>query len=74
MTIKTLEYIHRLLVEENRKTDEVYRAARKLQHEYEESETASRELAKEQEVAADEYMRLHIAAENALEEFEAHEW
>ena len=42
MTIKTLEYIHKLLVEEERKTNEVYKGARKLQHEYEESETASK--------------------------------
>ena len=44
MTIKTLEYIHRLLIEEEAKTNEVYKAARKLQHEYEESETAGRDL------------------------------
>lgn len=74
MTIKTLEYIHRLLVEEEAKTNEVYKAARKLQHEYEESETADKSLAKEQEAAADEYMKIHIAAENALEEFESHGW
>ena len=75
MTIKTLEYIHRLLVEEEAKTNEVYKAARKLQHKYEESsETAVKSLAKEQEAAADEYMKIHIAAENALEEFESHEW
>lgn len=46
MTIKTLEYIHRLLVEEEAKTGEVYKAARKLQHEYEESETTGKDLAK----------------------------
>lgn len=74
MTIKTLEYIHRLLIEEEAKTNEVYKAARKLQHEYEESETADRDLTKKQEAAADEYMKIHIAAENALEEFESHEW
>mgnify|MGYP003181119107 FL=1 len=74
MTIKTLEYIHRLLVEEEAKTGEVYKAARKLQHEYEESETTGKDLAKKQEAAADEYMKIHIAAVNALEEFESHEW
>lgn len=74
MTIKTLEYIHRLLLEEEAKTNEVYKAARNLQHEYEESETASKSLVKGQEAAADEYMRTHIAALNALEEFESHEW
>ena len=78
MTIKTLEYIHRLLVEEEAKTGEVYRAARKLQHEYEESDIEDKDiikdLTKKQEAAADEYMKIHIAAENALEEFESHEW
>lgn len=74
MTIKTLEYIHRLLIEEKTKTNEVYKAARKLQHEYEESETADRSLVKEQEAAADEYMKIYLAAENALEDFESQEW
>lgn len=74
MTIKTLEYIHRLLIEEEAKTKEVYKEARKLQHEYEESETPEKDLAKRQEEAADEYMRIHLAAENALEEFESCEW
>ena len=74
MTIKTLEYIHRLLIEEEAKTNEVYKAARKLQHEYEESETAGRDLAKKQEAAVDEYMVIHRAAVNALEDFESHGW
>ena len=74
MTIKTLEYIHRLLVEEEAKTNEVYKASRKLQHEYEESETADKSLAKEQEAAADEYMKIHIAAENAPEELKSYDW
>ena len=30
MTIKTLEFIHRLLVEEEARANEVYEAARKL--------------------------------------------
>lgn len=74
MTIKTLEYIHRLLIEEEAKTKEIYKAARKLQHEYEERETADKGLVKRQEEAADEYMKIHIAAEIALEEFESREW
>lgn len=74
MTIKTMEYIHRLLIEEEAKTNEVYKAARKLQHEYEESEAADKTLAKEQEAAADEYMKIHIAALNALEDFEGRDW
>ncbi len=74
MTIKTLEYIHRLLLEEEAKTNEDYKGARKLQHEYEESETADKGLVKRQEAAADEYMKIHLAALNALEEFESHDW
>lgn len=38
MTIKTLEYIHALLIEDERKRKEVYERARHLQHEYEECE------------------------------------
>ncbi len=74
MTIKTLEYIHRLLVEEEAKTKRAYKGARSLQQEYEESETASKDLIKRQEAAADENMKIHRAAANALEDFESHEW
>lgn len=73
MTIKTLEYIHRLLVEEERKTKEVYNASRKLQHEYEDN-GASKDLIRGQEEAADGFMHEHIAALNALEDFESHGW
>ena len=62
MTIKTLEYIHRLLVEEESKTREVYRAARELQGEYEERETVDEGLVKSQMEAAREYMKKHINA------------
>lgn len=74
MTIKTWEYIHRLLVEEESKTREVYRAARRLQHEYEESETADEDLVQRQKKAADEYMKKNFAAKDALYEFEKKEW
>lgn len=74
MTIKTLEYIHNLLIEEERKTKEVYKNSRKLQHEYEESETASKDLIKSQTEAADGYMEEHLAAVHALGEFESHEF
>lgn len=73
MTIKTLEYIHKLLIEEECKTREVYKGSRSLQHEYEQN-GADRDLIKRQEKAADEYMHEHIAAETALEEFESREW
>lgn len=74
MNINTLEFIHELLRAEVTRADEVYKAARKLQHEYEESETASDDLVKRQTEAADEYMHEHFAADSALEDFEAQEW
>ena len=74
MTIKTLEYIHRLLAVEEARCAELYNEARKLQHEYEESETAGPERVKSQTAAADEYMRAHLAAVDALNEFESQEW
>lgn len=74
MTIKTLEYIHRLLIAEEAKNKETYKAARKLQHDYEASEAASHELVESQTAAADELMHEHIKADNALEDFEAQEW
>lgn len=74
MTVKTLEYIHTLLIAQEQKTSEVYKNSRKLQHEYEESETASKDLIKSQTEAADEFMHEHLAAVNALEDFESQEW
>lgn len=73
MTIKTLEYIHKLLIAEDRRTNEAYRGARELQHEYEEH-GASKDLIASQEKAADEFMHIHFAASNALEDFESHGW
>lgn len=74
MTIKTLEYIHRLLVEEESRTREVYRAARELQGEYEERETVDEDLVQRQKKTADEYMKKNFAAKDALYEFESQEW
>lgn len=73
MTIKTLEYIHKLLIEEERKTNEAYKGSRRIQHEYEEN-GAPKDLVKRHEEAADGYMHEHLAAVNALEDFESHEW
>lgn len=73
MTIKTLEYIHALLIEDERKRKEVYDNSRHLQHEYEEND-ADKKLIKRQTETADEFMREHIAALNALEDFEGQEW
>lgn len=74
MTIKTLEHIHRLLKEEADRTTEEYKAARKLQHEFEDREVVDRKLVKNQEDAADELMLINMDALNALQEFEEQEW
>lgn len=74
MKISTLEFIHNLLRAEVTRADEVYKAARKLQHEYEESETASDDLIKRQTEAADKYMHERFTADSALEDFEAQNW
>ena len=73
MTIKTLEYIHALLIEDERKRKEIRDNSRRLQHEYEEND-ADKKLIKRQTEYADEFMREHIAALNALEDFEGQEW
>jgi len=73
MTIKTLEYIHALLIEDERKRKEAYDNSRRLQHEYEEND-ADKKLIKRQTEDADEFMRKHITALNALEDFEGQEW
>ncbi len=75
MTIKTLEFIHRLLIEEEAKTKREYKyAARRLQRECEESETVSKDFIKSREAAADKSMKVHTAAASVLEDFESHDW
>lgn len=74
MKINTLEYIHKLLKDEEYKTNEVYKGARSLQDEYENSESPNKSLIKSQKDAADEYMKLHLAALDALNDFENQEW
>ena len=73
MKIKTLEYIHALLIEDERKRREVRDNSRRLQYEYEEN-NADKKLIKRQTEYADEFMHEHIAARNALEDFEEQEW
>ena len=74
MKISTLEYIHRLLKEAEQKSNEDYRNARKWQHEYEDSETADNNLVKTQEAFANELMKIQFEAQEALNDFEDHEW
>lgn len=73
MDIKTLEFIHHLLIEAENKTNEQYKAARKLQHIYEDS-VADKNLINTQKTYANECMRIHVEALNALKVFENHEW
>lgn len=44
MNIKTLEVIHTLLIENSKKAEADYKNARRLQHEYEESEAPNKGL------------------------------
>lgn len=73
MTIKTLEFIHKLLNDEDCRASEAYRAARDLQHEYEDHD-ADKDLIRRQTEAADELMLLRNQASNALLDFESQEW
>lgn len=73
MTIKTLEFIHKLLKDEDCRASANYRAARDLQHEYEDHD-ADKELIRQQTEAADELMLLRNQASNALLDFESQEW
>lgn len=75
MNIKTLEYIHQLLIDNAKEAKFVYENARKLQHEYEESESENaEELAKSQESWADDCMKAHSEALKALNDFESQDW
>lgn len=74
MTIKTLEVIHQLLIDNAHQIGVDYHNARALQHEYEDSECPNKGLIESQTAAADELMHEHIKAVNALEDFETHEW
>ena len=74
MTIKTLEYIHRLLLDAEKMTEREYREARKMQYEFEELEPAEPDLVGNQKAAADLFMKEHSDALNALNDFESQEW
>lgn len=74
MTINTLEYIHRLLKDEEARTRKDYRCARQIQHEYEENGSVSKDDIRRQKEDADELMRKHSDASTALADFESQEW
>lgn len=73
MTIRTLTHIHRLLQAEAQKAQATYRAARALQHEYEDR-AADPELIRSQKAAADKFWSEYSAALDALVAFENEEW
>lgn len=74
MTIKTLEYIHNVLKEEERKSWQAYKDARQLQYDYEDSDTPDQELIDRQCEAANNFYEMHSAARDALTDFEDQEW
>ena len=74
MTINTLEYIHKLLKDEEWKTNQVYKDALSLQHQYEKSEPIDKDLVKSQEEAADKFWQDHLEALTALRDFENQAW
>ena len=74
MTIKTLEYIHRVLLDAKKMTEREYSEARKLQHEFEKLEPKEPDLVGSQKAAADLLMKEHREAMAALNDFESQEW
>lgn len=81
MTIKTLEYIHHVLIEKESHANLSYQNARKLQYEFEDNEEMKAELpevyarlVREQKEAADNFYKIHTQAESALIEFESFDW
>lgn len=81
MTIKTLEFIHNILLEKESHANLAYQNARKLQYDFEDNEEMKEELpevyarlVREQKEAADNFYRIHTQAQNALIEFESVDW
>lgn len=74
MTIKTLEHIHYLLREDVETKMKKYKLEHGAQVEMEEDESTSRSALKTQEKFVEALMRGWTIAQNALEDFEAHDW
>ena len=71
MTIKTLEYIHRIMIREEEKLLTVYKYARDQQYAAEAAESQDVEQKKQE---ADSFWKLHSEALDALQEFENQDW
>ncbi len=74
MNIKTLEFIHQILLAEKDKRENAYTAASDLENQYEESETANEELIRRQKETVDELMKEYFAVLGVLINFEEQEW
>lgn len=71
MTIKTLEYIHKLLLNEEQASLSALQDARKDQYA---AEDAGGPDAKEKKETADLFYKLHSKALDALQDFENQDW
>lgn len=74
MTIKTLEHIHYLLKESVETERRKYEMEHKTEIEMEEDESITRSDLKMQKAYVEDLMRGWTIAQDALEDFEAHDW
>lgn len=74
MTIKTLEHIHYLLKESVETERRKYELEHKTEIEMEEDESTTESAMKMQKEFVEKLMRGWTIAQDALEDFEAHEW
>lgn len=70
MTIKTLTFIHQLLIEEEAKTARIEKWIREQLYAAEDEGKPTEQLTKDKEFA----FKNHSQAFDALHEFESHEW
>lgn len=74
MNIKTLEFIHKLLKEKKEATQEAYKNAREILDKLEEQENKDFGMIDAQTEQKERKWQERTEAENALEDFENHEW
>ena len=74
MNIKTLEFIHKLLKEKEEATKEAYKNAREILDKLEEQENKDFGMIDAQTEQFERKRQERMEAENALADFENHEW
>lgn len=74
MNIKTLEFIHKLLKEKEEAAKEAYKNAREILDKLEEQENKDFGMIDAQTEQKERKWQERMEAENALEDFENHEW